>query len=138
MFDILTQTHFKIESSDAIKHTMDTHVMPFYESASLPILHRSSLIDLGKRWYETYQKLKLAKGSKPDKRAKDFPDRCHAFQASLDEVFFVPPYRTQDNLKECHKLTHMQLKVCNDIVTLHHFVPAHLLYTLFRCDKAPL
>ena len=62
--------------------------------------------------YNEYQKLAKDRASK--KRAKDFDEKCNAFEKSLDEVFHVPPKGDAAalSLNGRDAEIHVELKAC--------------------------
>ena len=62
-------------------------VLPFYDSAKIPLLSKSSVVNEVFKLYNDYRTLYKSSLSSPKKRPKDFNERCNAFVSTLDEAF---------------------------------------------------
>ena len=94
----------------AAEQTVKEIVLPFYVSSSLPSMSLHGMVKKLKSIYGNYRQLTIARKAKPERRSPEFEDRCRKFEASLDEVFFVPPNGSLDKLSPEDCELHLMLK----------------------------
>ena len=64
LIGILTRTHHRTAASTAADEVVQTHIHPFYLSAQLPTMSRSSLTYKAVKLYEQYHELTIARRAK--------------------------------------------------------------------------